>query len=390
MPIQKVLDSGRVPVKIWTRDIEPEAEKQLLNMATLPFVFHHVAVMPDVHAGKGSTIGSVIATKGAISPCTVSVDLGCGMSAVKLAINPQKLMDNVKDIRTSIERSIPLGMNRNQRVSTEILDMPLFQQDVPTMDMDLRQSATKQLGSLGSGNHFVELCLDTQGDPWVMLHSGSRGVGNKLAMRFIDKAKKLMDTYFIKLADPDLAYLSAGTAEFDDYMKVVNWAQEFAFENRNEMMRRVLKDIAYEVNDGVPVEKLMEVNCHHNYVATEHHFGQNVMVTRKGAVRARKGDMGIIPGSMGTGSFIVRGLGNEESFCSCSHGAGRKMSRTKAKATFTVADLAEQTKGVECRKDKEVLDEIPGAYKRIEDVMKDQSDLVEVVAELKQVICIKG
>jgi len=302
MPIQKVLDGARVPVKIWTKDAEPEAEKQLLNTASLPFVFKHVAAMPDVHAGKGATIGSVIATKGAISPAAVGVDLGCGMAAVKLAINPQKILDKVKEIRLSIERSIPLGMNRNQHASTEILDMPLFQENVPTMDMDLRQSATKQLGSLGSGNHFCEVCLDTNGDPWVMLHSGSRGVGNKLAMRFIDKAKHLMDTYFIKLLDPDLAYLSEGTQEFDDYMKVVTWTQEFALQNRIEMMKRVLKDISHVANDDQPIEKLISIDCHHNYVAREHHFDQNVWVTRKGAVRARVGDMGIIPGSMGTGS----------------------------------------------------------------------------------------
>jgi tRNA-splicing ligase RtcB len=389
MPIQKVLE-GKTPVKIWTKDVEKEAEQQLLNTASLPFVFKHVAAMPDVHAGKGSTIGCVVATKGAIVPACVSVDIGCGMAAVKLAINPQKILDNVHDIRMAIERSIPLGFNGNDHMTATVAAWPGWAQEVPLLDRDLKQKATHQLGSLGGGNHFVEVCLDTQGDPWVMLHSGSRGVGNKLATRFIDTAKNLMKTYFIKLNDPDLAYLSEGTKEFDDYMVALHWAQDFALENRVEMMRRVLKDIAYEVNDGVPIERLMEVNCHHNYVAKENHFGENVLVTRKGAVRARVGDMGIIPGSMGKKSFIVEGLGNEDSFCSCSHGAGRKMSRTKAKAMFTTDDLKKQTEGVDCRKDAEVLDEIPSAYKDIDQVMSDQSDLVKVVAELKQVLCVKG
>ena len=389
MPIAKVLE-GRVPVKIWTNDVEAEAQQQLLNTASLPFVFKHVAAMPDVHFGMGATIGSVVATKGAIVPACVGVDLGCGMMAVKLAVNPQKIMDNIKEIRHSIERSIPLGFNGNDKMTDSVAGWDGWSKEVPQLDRDLKQKATHQMGSLGGGNHFIEICLDTQGDPWVMLHSGSRGVGNKLATRFIDSAKKLMETYFIKLADPDLAYLSEGTKEFDDYMIALHWAQDFAFQNRIEMMKRVLKDISYEVNDGNPIEKLMEVNCHHNYVAKENHYGQNVWLTRKGAVRAREGDMGIIPGSMGARSFIVRGKGNEESFCSCSHGAGRKMSRTKAKAMFTTADMEAQTSGVECRKDKDVIDEIPGAYKDIQRVMDDQSDLVEIVAEIKQIMCIKG
>ncbi len=389
MPIAKVLE-GRVPVKVWTQDVEPEAQQQLLNTASLPFVFKHVAAMPDVHYGMGATIGSVVATKGAIVPACVGVDIGCGMMAVKLGIAPQRILDKIKDIRHSIERSIPLGFDRNNHITATVAAWEGWDQHVPLLDVDLKQKATHQLGSLGGGNHFIEICLDTAGDPWVMLHSGSRGVGNKLATRFIDSAKNLMDTYFIKLADPDLAYLSEGTKEFQDYMVALDWCQRFAFENRIEMMRRVLKDLAREVNDGNPIEKLLEVNCHHNYVAKENHFGQNVWLTRKGAVRAREGDMGIIPGSMGARSFIVKGRGNLDSFCSCSHGAGRRMSRGKAREAFTTADMEAQTAGVECRKDEGVIDEIPSAYKDIQKVMDDQADLVEVVAELKQVMCIKG
>ena len=393
MPIRKVLE-GRVPVKMWASEMatveeQAKVEKQLLNLATLPFVFKHVAAMPDTHVGIGATVGSVIATKGAIVPAAVGVDIGCGMMAVKLGINKNLVLDKIKGIRAAIETAVPVGFNGNQDVTETVKGWNGWNSRPTVADQVLVQKATHQLGSLGGGNHFIEIQLDKEDNVWVMLHSGSRNVGKTVAERHIEKAKAIMDAYFIKLADPDLAYLAEGTTQFDDYLYDLHWCQDYAMENRKEMMRRILMAIAsFDSRGGVG--KLMEVNCHHNYTDLENHFGSNVLVTRKGAVRARTGDLGIIPGSMGTGSFIVRGLGNPESFCSCSHGAGRAMSRTEAKKRFTTKDLAEQTSGVECRKDEGVLDEIPGAYKDINQVMKDQADLVEIVAELHQVMCIKG
>jgi tRNA-splicing ligase RtcB (3'-phosphate/5'-hydroxy nucleic acid ligase) len=393
MPPQIIIETPNVPVKIWSDDIEPEAQQQLENAARLPFVFKHIAAMPDVHAGKGATVGSVIATKGAICPATVGVDIGCGMMAVKLdlsAENKALLSAKIAELRHSIERSIPVGFNSNRDVTEEVMSWGCkngFPDGLGTNDT---QKAVKQLGSLGGGNHFIEVCLDTEGGVWVMLHSGSRNIGKVLAEKHIDKAKGIMKQMFISLPDPDLAYFAQGTPEFTAYVNDVHWAQDYAMMNRAEMMRRILKDLGYMFNNGVPLEPMVSVNCHHNYLEWEHHYGQNVIVTRKGAVRARAGDLGIIPGSMGTRSYIVRGKGNPESFDSCSHGAGRKMSRTKARATFTVADLERQTLGVECRKDVGILDEIPGAYKPIEEVMANQSDLVEIVAELKQILCVKG
>lgn len=401
MPIIKVLNEGRVPVKIWSDDVEKEAEQQLINTASLPFVFKHVAAMPDVHGGKGSTIGSVIATKGAICPATVGVDLGCGMMAVKTPLNATIVQDKIVEIRKSIERSIPLGFDRHKKLSDAVSGLELFSRFVQLgskggaakslfLDLKVYSDAMLQLGTLGGGNHFIEVCLDTENNVWVMLHSGSRGIGNKIATAHISNAKALMKKWFISLPDPDLAYLVKGSKEFEDYLEDIKWAQEFAFENRKRMMDLVMKDLSFDVNNAEPIPRLMEVNCHHNYVSEENHYGENVLITRKGAVRARDNDLGIIPGSMGAKSFIVRGKGNTESFCSCSHGAGRKMSRTKAKAIFTKEDLATQTVGVECRKDADVIDEIPGAYKDIDQVMANQSDLVEVVAQLKQIMCIKG
>lgn len=404
MPIIKVLNEGRVPVKIWADDVEKEAEQQLIETASLPFVYKHVSAMPDVHGGKGSTIGSVIATKGAICPATVGVDLGCGMMAVKTPLNATQVQDKIIEIRKSIERSIPLGFDRHNKIDVDAeraanptlwqgwydlnevgkLNRKLFN------DPDTYKSAMKQLGTLGGGNHFIEICLDTENNVWIMLHSGSRGIGNKIATAHIDNAKGLMKKWFIETPNKDLAYLVQGSKEFEDYLEDIKWAQEFAFENRRRMMDLVMKDLSYALTPGIPVPRLLEVNCHHNYVSQENHYGENVLVTRKGAVRAREGDYGIIPGSMGAKSFIVRGKGNAESFCSCSHGAGRKMSRTKAKATFTLADLAKQTEGIECRKDEGVIDEIPSAYKDIDQVMANQSDLVEIVAQLRQIMCIKG
>lgn len=390
MPILKVIDSERVPVKIWSDQIEEEAAKQLCNTARLPFVFKHVAAMPDVHAGKGATVGSVIATKGAICPATVGVDIGCGMMAVRTTLPYQRVLDVLPKLRAEIERSIPVGHQGNRTITPEVDQWEGWLRFPPVQDRQLFAKAYSQMGSLGGGNHFIEICLDTENNVWVLLHSGSRNVGNVLAQRHIEKAKGIMKQMFIGLPDPDLAYFAEGTKEFDEYLHDVMWAQNYAMNNRDEMMRRILRQLAFMFNDGKKIETVMHVNCHHNYLEREHHYGENVIITRKGAVRARINDLGIIPGSMGAKSFIVRGLGNPESFDSCSHGAGRRMSRTKARATFTLDDLAQQTAGVECRKDIGVLDEIPGAYKDIDTVMANQSDLVEVVAQLKQVLCVKG
>lgn len=384
--IKKVISSAKFPIKIWTDYVEEEALKQLINTANLPFIFKHVAVMPDVHAGVGATIGSVIATKGAISPAAVGVDIGCGMMAVKTNLRPEIVEDNIAKIRHSIEQSVPVGFEQNKEICKEVEGWNQWS----LCSSDLVKKAMAQMGSLGGGNHFIEVCLDSQRQVWLMLHSGSRGVGNLTARRHIEGAKSIMKKYLISLPDPDLAYFAENTPEFEAYFKDLMWCQEYAFQNRKEMMRKCLKVLSEETNNDQPVQIDFGVNCHHNYVEREHHFGENVLVTRKGAVRARKSDYGIIPGSMGTKSYIVRGLGNQDSFFSCSHGAGRRMSRTKAKASFSKADLEEQTKGVNCRKDEGVLDEIPGAYKDIFTVMKNQNDLVEIIAELKQIMCIKG
>lgn len=396
-------DSQKVPVKIWSpiEAVESGAIQQLKNVASLPFVFKHVAAMPDVHFGLGATVGSVIATKNAVIPAAVGVDIGCGMMAVKLDANLNMAKDKVKDIRKSIERSIPVGFSANNRISDEVAhwegwknwDNVHAKNETRKLDTQLKASAMKQLGSLGGGNHFIELCEDTNGGLWVMLHSGSRGVGNQLATVHVDKAKGVFKRLMVEhvLPDPDLAYFVQGMPEYDAYMYDLMWAQEYAMKNREVMMKLVLKDLSYAFGmGGSPIPVLRQVNCHHNYAEMENHYGENVLVTRKGAVRARKGDLGIIPGSMGTKSYIVEGLGNGESFNSCSHGAGRRMSRNKAREAFTLEDLAQQTAGVECRKDSEVLDEIPAAYKNIDEVMENQKDLVKVVAQLKQFMCIKG
>lgn len=395
MPVKLVLSDARVPVKVWSDIVEGAAAKQLTNTANLPFVFKHVAAMPDVHLGTGATVGSVIATKGAISPAAVGVDIGCGMMAAKLLLSQDektKLLQDLPKLRHSIERSVPVGFDSNTKL-TEPVENWVGWIDLPSVvrgDGYLK-TVKSQLGSLGGGNHFIEVCLDTEQNVWVMLHSGSRNVGKTTAERHINIAKGLMKQFFIELPDPDLAYLAQGTAQFANYLNDLKWCQNYAAANREEMMGRVLRDISYALgSEGSPVLIGMMVNCHHNYVEWENHFGENVLVTRKGAVRARVGDLGIIPGSMGTRSFIVRGLGSTESFHSCSHGAGRKMSRTQARKLFTKEDLVLQTQGVDCRKDEGVLDEIPGAYKDIEQVMADQTDLVEIVAQLKQVLCVKG
>ena len=408
MPIARTFKEGHnAPVKIWTDDVEDEAFEQLRNMATLPFIHKHIAVMPDVHWGKGSTVGSVIPTIKAIVPAAVGVDIGCGMMAYRLNLTASDLPDSLAMIRSSIEADVPHGRTDNGGPNDRGAwhDVPLhiaeayaklyiddrFQEVCVQEPLALKGhvNAERHLGTLGTGNHFIELCLDKQDNVWVMLHSGSRGIGNRLGSYFIEKAKNEMERWHIKLADPDLAYLPEGTRYFNSYWKAVSWAQDFARLNRKLMMARVLTVLDYELNRPIEVNEFA-VNCHHNYVSIENHYGQNVYVTRKGAVRAREGDLGIIPGSMGARSFIVRGKGNPDSFCSCSHGAGRRMSRSEAKRRYSVADLARQTAGIECRKDAEVIDEIPEAYKPIQEVMDNQSDLVEIVAELRQIVCVKG
>lgn len=398
----KVIDGKNVVIKNWASELEKEAEKQVQDLTELPFVFHHVAVMPDAHAGLGSTVGTVLATKGAIIPSTVGVDLGCGMAALKLPFSVDLLGDaeQLKKLRHSIERSVPVGFNQNHNVSPELEQ--IFK-DLGTTSMHGTGSqrdeltikkAMKQLGTLGGGNHFIEICKDQNNDAWIMLHSGSRNIGKVLADKHISISKETMEKYFISVPNSDLSYLVQDTPEFKSYIKDLMWAQNYALANRNEMMDRVLREVMYHVGQlneyKENKDKYFRVNCHHNYTAIENHFGSNVYVTRKGAVSAKEGEWGIIPGSMGAKSFIVQGLGNPESFHSCSHGAGRKMSRTKAKELFTTADLIQQTEGVECRKDAGAIDEIPAAYKNIDTVMKDQEDLVKPVFELKQLICIKG
>lgn len=390
MPILKIVNA-RVPVKIWSDDVEPDALKQLVNIAALPFVFKHVAAMPDVHLGKGATVGSVVATLGAVVPAAVGVDIGCGMCAVKLeGIKSSRLDGKLAELRANIERSVPVGFKENRDPDARAQNWTRWADfgGLHKRAQGLKGKALRQLGSLGGGNHFIEICLDTEDGVWVMLHSGSRNIGKSLAEYHITSAKGLMRKMFVDLPDPDLAYFAAETPEYDAYLRDLLWAQDYALMNREVMMKRVLDQVGRAL--GVEPKAEMSVNCHHNFAVPETHFGREVMVTRKGAVRARKGDMGIIPGSMGTKSYIVRGKGEPESFDSCSHGAGRAMSRTAARKRFTEADLRKQTEGVECRKDEGVIDEIPASYKKIEKVMSNQSDLVEIVAELKQVLCVKG
>jgi tRNA-splicing ligase RtcB (3'-phosphate/5'-hydroxy nucleic acid ligase) len=397
---------GGSPIKAWTVDVpfEAEARAQVERIARLPFIHRHVAVMPDVHLGKGATVGSVIATKRAIVPAAVGVDIGCGMMAVRTSLRASALPDDLRGIRGAIERAVPHGRTDNggpndrgawrhpPAPAAEAWEAlrPGYERIVAKYPKLARGSHVQHLGTLGTGNHFIEVCLDEEQHVWIMLHSGSRGVGNRIGSHFIEVAKKDMRRLLINLPDQDLAYLSEGTEHFDDYVEAVSWAQEYARVNRELMMAGLLEALR---RSGLlpPFQAHLEaVNCHHNYVARERHFGENVFVTRKGAVRARRGDLGIIPGSMGTRSFIVRGLGNHESFESCSHGAGRAMSRTEARRRFTVADHAAATQGIECRKDADVIDETPMAYKSIDTVMRAQRDLVEIVHTLRQVVCVKG
>ncbi len=397
--------TGGVPIKAWTKGVEIEdaARQQLHNVASLPFIHKHVAVMPDCHWGMGATIGSVIATKGAIIPAAVGVDIGCGMMAVQTSLTASDLPDNLSGLRSAIEAAVPHGRTDNGGANDRGAwrNIPdnvgrLWEDDLGAgyrritekHPKALARNNARHLGTLGTGNHFIEVCLDEAGHVWTMLHSGSRGCGNRIGTYFIQRAKKEMERWFIQLPDANLAYLVEGSELFGDYVEAVGWAQDFAAANRCWMMGLVMDAIEATIK---PFEIEGEaVNCHHNYVARENHFGANVWLTRKGAVRARKGDLGIIPGSMGARSFIVRGKGNPDSFQSCSHGAGRKMSRTEAKRRFSVEDHMKATEGVECRKDAEVIDETPMAYKDIDAVMAAQSDLVEIIHTLRQVVCVKG
>ena len=393
MPHEKLELTTPKPVLSWANHELGNRESQMAaNVASLPFVFKHVALMPDVHLGKGALVGSVIATKDAVIPAAVGVDIGCGMAALKMPFNRNQLEGKLKKIRRDIEANIPVGRSSNKNIEKTVTNWQGWRdfKELHPGVQRLTDKAIAQMGSLGGGNHFIELCLDTEGQVWLMLHSGSRHIGNKLAQCHIDTGKELAKLADSKLPDLDLAYFVKGTPEFAAYWRDLQWAQDYARFNRDVMMGRFKTIVEKHLTGGKPTKPLLSVNCHHNYAERENHFGEDVYVTRKGAVRARKDDYGIIPGSMGAKSFIVKGKGNHDSYCSCSHGAGRSMSRTQAKKRFTVADLIEQTDGIECRKDEGVLDEIPAAYKPIEEVMNRQQDLVEVVATLRQVICVKG
>jgi tRNA-splicing ligase RtcB len=402
----ELIESDGVPIKAWTRGVQVEdvAKQQLRNLAGMPFIHKHIAAMPDVHWGMGATVGSVIATKGAIIPAAVGVDIGCGMIAQRTTLTASDLPDNLLGLRTGIESRIPHGRTNeggpgdrgawgDSLPEVAELDTHMWGlQEIVEKHPKIERAASRarnHAGTLGTGNHFVEVCLDLEDRVWIMLHSGSRGIGNRIGTHFIELAKQYMRRWFINLPDQDLAYFPEGSELYGDYRKAVHWAQGFARINRQIMMSAALEALS----EAVPKPFCCDceaVNCHHNYVSEERHFGENVLVTRKGAVRAGEGDLGIIPGSMGAKSFIVRGKGNRDSFCSCSHGAGRSMSRTEAKRRFTLADHIAATEGVECRKDEDVIDETPAAYKDIDAVMAAQSDLVEVVHTLRQVVCVKG
>jgi tRNA-splicing ligase RtcB len=398
MPVFEIMDGGQVPVHIWTKEIEEGARRQLANVARLPIIHHHVAAMPDVHVGIGATVGSVIATRNAIIPAAVGVDIGCGMIAARTSLTANDFDEGaLRKIFNQISRDIPVGRRQHaadralghaaQPFSAGLLAICEKHPSVRKAFSDFN-NWVYQLGTLGTGNHFIEVCLDEMNHVWVMLHSGSRGIGNRIGHYFIELAREDMLRLDANLPDDDLAYLQEGTQHFADYVEAVSWAQSYAQENRHQMMALSLAALARHLP---PFEVTQEaVNCHHNYVAREHHYGADVWVTRKGAIRAGRGELGIIPGSMGVKSYIVRGKGNPDSFESCAHGAGRRMSRTQASKTFNKDDLARQTEGVICRKDKGVVDEIPGAYKDIDQVMLNQIDLVDVVHTLKQVVCVKG
>ncbi|TDI47072.1 MAG: RtcB family protein [Acidobacteria bacterium] len=407
MPVREVITAGKVPVMVYTQDLEARARTQLEQMAQLPFIHQHIAAMADVHWGLGATIGSVIPTTGAIIPAAVGVDLGCGMRATRLDLAASDLPDNLAGLRRAIEEAVPHGRTDrggpNDRGAWGEMPRAVQQQWAKLKGDDAyrilrdrhvklvhrRTNTGRHLGTLGTGNHFIEVCLDEKDRVWVVLHSGSRGIGNRIGTYFIDLAKKDMKAHFIDLPDLDLAYLAEGTGLFTDYVGAVKWAQSFALHNRHLMMAATLGAMQRQLGREVlGIEE--SIDCHHNFIARENHFGKDVWVTRKGAVRARKGDRCIIPGSMGTATYIARGKGDRTSFSSCAHGAGRAMGRREARRKFTVVDLAAQTAGIECRKDADVLDEIPGAYKNIETVMNNQRDLIEIEHVLRQVVNVKG
>jgi tRNA-splicing ligase RtcB len=398
MPVKQTIEEGRVPVKVYTDEVEAGARQQLVNVSKLPIIHHHVAAMPDVHTGIGATVGSVIATHRAIIPAAVGVDIGCGMVATRTSLAAGDLDEQrLKKVYDQIARDVPVGRDQHKegraltgaakpfgRRLRRILEKhPALEKRFPRA-----QNWVQQMGSLGGGNHFIEVCLDESDRVWVMLHSGSRGIGNAIGTYFIELARRAAERRQLNLPDRDLAYFEEGAEHFDDYVEAVGWAQDYARANRDAMVDLVLGAMrrrlpAFEVTGEA-------VNCHHNYVEREHHYGADVWVTRKGAIRAGAGEPGIIPGSMGARSYIVRGKGAAESFQSCAHGAGRRMSRTQAEKSYTARDVVEQTRGVVCRKDKGVVDEIPAAYKSIDEVMANQTDLVEAVHTLKQVVCVKG
>ncbi|MCO7225214.1 RtcB family protein [Pleionea sp. CnH1-48] len=399
---QIIEHEGKAPIKAWVQGVpfEEQAQQQLNNIAELDFIHSHIAVMPDVHMGKGATIGSVIPSVNAVIPAAVGVDLGCGMVATKTSLKAHQLPDNLSGIRHAFEAAVPHGRTKGRDRGAwhnipELVGLqwqelkPRFDAITAKHPKIAKSNHINHLGTMGTGNHFLELCLDEEDNVWIMLHSGSRGVGNRIGNYFIELAKKDAERNNVHLPDKDLAYLKEGSDYFDDYVEAVEWAQDYARKNREVMMANAINAFRRELGFDFVTDE-MAVNCHHNYISREHHFGLDCYVTRKGAVRAEKGELGIIPGSMGARSYIVRGLGNPESFNSCSHGAGRVMSRTKAKKLFTIEDQIAATEGVECRKDAGVIDEIPQAYKDIDKVMEAQSDLVEVVATLKQIVCVKG
>ncbi|HTQ14757.1 MAG TPA: RtcB family protein [Rhizomicrobium sp.] len=399
----EIMQEGGAPVFAWTHGVpvEDAARRQLMNIASLPFIHDHVAVMPDVHLGKGATVGSVIPTKGAIVPAAVGVDIGCGMMAVRTSLTAGDLPDSLAGVRSDIERAVPHGghgaaggwQGKPGGTPSSIAARwrgleGRFKAICEKCPGFAKENSAIHLGSLGGGNHFIEICLDEEDRVWVMLHSGSRGIGNAIGRAFIETAREMLVRRGVHVPDRDLAWFEEGETVFDDYVEAVGWAQDFARENREAMMARTLAVLRAALRPFTTEKQA--VNCHHNYVAKEHHFGADVWITRKGAVRAREGDLGIIPGSMGAKSFIVRGKGNPDSFCTCSHGAGRAMSRSEAKRRFSVADHEKATAGIECRKDKGVIDETPMAYKDIDAVMAAQADLVEIAHTLRQLVCVKG
>lgn len=409
--LYNVIKGDLVDVKMWTKfvPVESGAIDQLRSITKLPFVFKHVAAMPDVHVGTGSTVGTVMATRSAVIPAAVGVDIGCGMIACRISLRAEDLPDNLHRLRTEIENMVPVGFdehttdrlngkghqetrtvinNQFKQLKKGLDDICAKHPAIDKMVKDAEQKAHRQLGSLGGGNHFIELCLDENNDVWIMLHSGSRGIGNAIGRYFIELAQKDMEASKIQLPNKDLAYLMEGSQYYDDYIEAVSWAQEYAKRNRDVMLELVIT----AMTRYLPKFKVTKeaVNSHHNYVSEETHFGEKLIITRKGAVNAHKGVLGIIPGSMGAKSFIVEGLGNAESFCSCSHGAGRVMSRSAAKKKITLDDHIKATEGVECRKDEGMIDESPSAYKDIDAVMNSQTDLVRIVHTLKQVLCVKG